>query len=231
MKLSISAGVKNYVGASAKAQRSVDVALKAQTEAVARASVSCLAELREQLLVAGDIKVEDEPELEDVELDEEDSPEMDMDDEDECVESEGEDEYGNPSADDMGVFRNDTFEIRVMSDGNRCRCDVPQSGWEGVVGVTLYGKTAVEMVSVRMQVYLQIAIWLEDNHQEFLRKGPFSQKSALCTQSALLGDNGPLERVLGKNKDGGASALSRYLKNVDLVWPDGALPLRKCFIE
>ena len=39
MKLSISAGVKNYVGASAKAQRSVDVALKAQTEAVARASV------------------------------------------------------------------------------------------------------------------------------------------------------------------------------------------------
>ena len=54
-----------------------------------------------------------------MELDEEDSPEMDMDDEDECVESEGEDEYGNPSADDMGVFRNDTFEIRVMRDGNR----------------------------------------------------------------------------------------------------------------
>ena len=229
MELSISAGVKNYVGASAKAQRSVDVALKTQTEAVARVSVSCLAELREQLLVAGDIKVEDEPELEDVELDEEDSPEMDMDDEDECVESEGEDEYGNPSADDMGVFRNDTFEIRVMSDGNRCRCDVPQSGWEGVVGVTLYGKTAVDTVSVRMQVYLQIAIWLEDNHQEFLRKGPFSLKSALCTQKELLSE--PLKRVLGKNKDGGASALSRYLKNVDLVWPDGALPLRKCFIE
>ena len=96
MELPISAGVKNYVGASAKAQRSVDIALKAQTEAVARASVSCLAELREQLLVAGDIKVEDEPELEDVELDEEDSPEMEMDDEDEYVESEGEDEYGNP---------------------------------------------------------------------------------------------------------------------------------------
>lgn len=229
MELSISAGVKNYVGASAKAQRSVDVALKTQTEAVARASVSCLAELREQLLVAGDIKVEDEPELEDVELDEEDSPEMEMDDEDEYVESEGEDEYGNPLADDMGVFRNDTFEIRVMSDGNRCRCDVPQSGWEGVVGVTLYGKTAVETVSVRMQVYLQIAIWLEDNHQEFLRKGPFSLKRALCTQKELLSE--PLKRVLGKNKDGGASALSRYLKNVDLVWPEGALPLRKCFIE
>ena len=227
MELPISAGVKNYVGASAKAQRSVDVALKTQTEAVARASVSCLAELREQLLVAGDIKVEDEPELEDVELDEEDSPEMEMDDEDEYVESEGEDEYGNPLADDMGVFRNDTFEIRVMSDGNRCRCDVPQSGWEGVVGVTLYGKTAVETVSVRMQVYLEIANWLEDNHQECLQKGPFCLKRALCTQKELLSEQ--LKRVLGKNKDGGASALSRYLKNVDLVWPEVALPLRKCF--
>ena len=227
MKLSISVGVKNDVEVSAKAQSSVDVALKAQTEAVARASVSCLAELREQLLVAGDIKVEDEPELEDVELDEEDCPEMDMDDEDECVESEGEDEYGNPSADDMGVFRGDTFEIRVLRDGDRYWCDVPQSGWEGVAGVTPYGKNVVKTVSVRMQVYLEIANWLEDNHQEFLQKGPFCLKSALCTQKELLSEQ--LKRVLGKNKDGGASALSRYLKNVDLVWPEVALPLRKCF--
>jgi hypothetical protein len=51
----------------------------------------------------------------------------------------------------------------------------------------------------------------------------------MCTQKALLG--GPLEKGLGGNRNGGAPALSRYLKNVDLVWPEGALPLRKCFIE
>ena len=228
MKVSTRVGVTRRIEAGAQVQHSVDVALKTQTEAVARASVSCLAELREQLLVAGDIKVEDEPELEDVELDEEDSPEMEMDDEDEYVESEGEGEYGNPSADDMGVFRRDTFELRVLRDGNKCRCDVPQSGWEGVAGVTPYGKNVVKTVSVRMQVYLEIAIWLENKHNEFLRKGPFCLKSALCTQKELL-LSGPIKRVLGKNKDGGASALSRYLKNVDLVWPEGALPLRKCF--
>lgn len=227
MKVSTRVGVTRHVEASAKAQHSVDAALKTQTEAVARASVSSLAELREQLLVAGDIKVEDEPELEDVELDEEDSPEMEMDDEDEYVESQGEDEYGNPSADDMGVFRKGTFEIRVLRGGEGCRCDAPQSGWEGIVGVTLYGKKVVETVSTRMQVYLEIAIWLEEKHQKFLQKGPFGAKRALCTQKELLSE--PLKRVLGKNKDGGASALSRCLKNVDLVWPEGSLPLRKCF--
>ena len=137
MKVSTRVGVTRRIEAGAQVQHSVDVALKTQTEAVARASVSCLAELREQLLVAGDIKVEDEPELEDVELDEEDSPEMEMDDEDEYVESEGEGEYGNPSADDMGVFRRDTYirdsrlegweqmPVRCPAErvGGRCRRD------------------------------------------------------------------------------------------------------------
>ena len=227
MKPSTSVGAKHRVGAIAKARLSANVA--ALTQAAAVASVSCLAELRDQLLVAGDVKVEDEPELEDVELDEEDGPEMEMSDDDEYVESEEEDEYGNPSSDDMGVFRKDTFEIRVTSDGCECRCDVPQSGWEGIVGVTPYGKKVVETVSVRMQVYLDIAIWLEEKHQKFPQEGPFGARRALCTQKALL--DGLLEKVLGKNKDGGASTLSRYLRNVDLVWPEGALPLRKCFRE
>ena len=221
MTLSTGVGVEHR----AEKRLSADVAALAQTAAVA--SVSCLAELREQLLTAGDIIVEDEPELEDAELDEADGPEMEMDDEDEYAEPEGEGEYGNPSADDAGVFRMDTFEIRVMDDGRKCRCDVPQSGWEGVAGATPYGKKAVETVSVRMQVYLEIAIWLEEKHQEFLKKGPFGHKHAICTQKALLG--GPLEKVLGGNRNGGAPALSRYLKNVDLVWPEGALPLRECF--
>ena len=59
-------------------QVSADVAVMAQ--AVACASAACLAEVRDQLLVAGEIKIEDEPDLEDVESDDDDA-EMDFGDE------------------------------------------------------------------------------------------------------------------------------------------------------
>ena len=206
-------------------QVSADVAVMAQ--AVACASAACLAEVRDQLLVAGEIKIEDEPDLEDVESDDDDA-EMDFGDEDESGEDEDVVEDGQPLADDAPLFRKGAFEIRVTeTDGGLWLCDVPQSGWEGVVGVTGYGKEAVKKVSVRMQVYFHIAEWLEKKHPDFLRKGPSGFKKALCTQKELL--NGPLGKVLGGNRDTGASFLSRCLKNVDLVWPDGALPLRKCF--
>ena len=202
-----------------------DVAMMAQ--AVACASVACLAEVRDQLLVAGEIKIEDEPDLEDVESDDDDA-EMDFGDEDESREDEDVVEDGQSSADDTPLFRKGAFEIRVTEAyGGICQCDVPQSGWEGVVGVTGYGKKVVKKVSVRMQVYFHIAEWLENEHQDFLRKGPAGFKDTLCSQKELL--IGPLEKVLGKTKDGGASSLSRYLRNVDLVWPAGAIPLKKCF--
>ena len=208
-----------HAGAHAAAQLSGDVA--EMVEAVACASAACLAEVRDQLLVEGDIKVEDEPELEDVESDD-DGPEEDLGDGDDDWETEDVAEDGQPSPDDTPLFRKDAFEIQVVeSNDGRCLCDVPQSGWEGVVGETRYGKEAVEKVSVRMQVYFHIAEWLEENHQRFLREGPSGFGCALCTQQHLL--DGPLRDVVDK------TFLSRCLTNVDLVWPSGALPLRKCF--
>ena len=216
---------------SAKVQASIGV--KVLAEAVARASVECLAEMRDQLLVAGEIRIEDEPELEDVEEIDEESAELDMADEDEDREDEESSEDERSSYRDIGLFRDDVFEIRVVeSDDGRFRCDVPQSGWEGVVGVTRYGKKATDTISTRMQVYLHIAMWLEENHQELLKTGPFWLKKPLCSQKNLLA--GPLTSVFRgekKAKDVGAPAFSRYLSNVDLVWRDGAIPLRKCFSE
>ena len=204
---------------------SADVAVVEQ--AVACASVACLAEVRDQLLVAGEITIEDEPELEYAESDYDDA-EMDLGDEDEWQDDEDSVEDGRPSPDDAPLFRKGAFEIQVVaSDDGRCLCEVPQSGWEGVVGVTKYGKEVVKKVSVRMQVYFHIAEWLENEHQDFLRKGPFGFAKALCSRKELLDE--PLKKVLGGTKDGGASSLSRYLRNVDLVWPAGAIPLKKCF--
>ena len=214
-----------HAGAHAAALLSGNVA--AMAEAVACASAACLVEMRDQLIAAGEIKIEDEPELEDIETDDDDA-DMDLGDEDEWRDDEDTVEDGQPSPDDTTLFRKSAFEIRVSeTDGGRYLCDVPQSGGEGVGGVTRYGEEAVKLVSVRMQVYFHIAMWLEENHQKFLQKGPRGFTRALCTQRNLLDE--PLKKVLGAYKDGGASPLSRYLKNVDLVWPDGALPLRKCF--
>ena len=74
VRADISAKVQASIGV--KAQVSIDV--KVQTQAVALASVECLAEMRDQLLVAGEIRIEDEPELEDVEEIDEESAELEM---------------------------------------------------------------------------------------------------------------------------------------------------------
>ena len=218
-------------GYSLKVQRqashriSADVAVMAQT--VACASAACLAEVRDQLLAAGEIRVEGEPEPEDLEPGDDDA-EMEVGDEDDERDAEGVVEDGECSPDDTPLFRKDVFEVQVVraGDGN-CRCEIPQCGWEGVVGVTGYGKMAVETVSARMRAYLRIAKWLEAGHQDFLRAGPSGFKGAFCSQRDLL--DGPLKGVLGGSKDGGASLLSRCLRDVDLVWPEGAIQLRKCF--
>lgn len=233
MTTGVRAGISAKAQASigVKAQVSIDVTVLAQ--AVACASVECLAEMRAQMIAAGEIRLEDEPELEDVEEIDEESAELDMGDEDE-------DRGGDDSSDgewflygDVGLFREGVFEIKVLEpDGGKSRCDVPQSGWEGVVGVSWYGKKVADTISTRMQVYLRIAMWLEKEHQEFLKKGPSWLKKPLCSQKDLL--KGPLKSVFQgekKSKGIGASALSRYLSNVDLVWREGAIPLRKCFSE
>ena len=224
--MAASAQAKARAEAGARVELPVEV--KAVVQAVACASVSCLAEVRAQLLATGAIKVEDEPEQEEDLPEAEDEGEFDSSDEDEeqDVETDGGREMvSDPFA---AVFRRDAFEIKVVRTASGgWQCEVPQSGWEGVVGVSAYGKTVVNAVSNRMQVYLLLAMWLEECRQEFLKSGPFGWSGPIGTRRELLA--GPLTDMLGKAEDGGASSLSRYLENVDLVWPDGALPLKKCF--
>ena len=234
------ARVAKKVEVEAQASAFVNIDVQAKIHAIASASVSCLAEIQAQLLAAGEIKIEDESELEEDLPEQEDEGEFDSSDEDEAwnEEPDGEREMVYDSSSD--VFRRDRFEIRVVKDGGAWRCEVPQSGWEGVRGVTGYGRTVVSAVSTRMQVYLLLAIWLEDHHQGFLQNGPYGLERSLCSQKKLLDENSQLREVLGwtfdrktkkwrKKKDGGKSSLSRYLENVDLVWPEGALPLKECF--
>ena len=224
--MAASAEAKTHVEAEARVELPVEVKVVAQ--AVAGASVSCLAEVRARLLAAGAIKVEDEPDPEEDFPEAEDEGEFDSSDEDAEREVEpdgGREMVSDPFAD---VFRRDAFEIKVVrTAGGGCQCEAPQSGWEGVVGVSTYGKTVVNAVSNRMQVYLLLAMWLEESRQDFLKRGPFGWNEPIGTRKELLA--GPLMDLLGKAEDGGASSLSRYLENVDLVWPDGALPLKSCF--
>ena len=221
--------VRKEVGVNAQAALVVDVNFQTKIHAFACASVSCLAEARAQLLASGDVEIEDEPKLEEDLPMEDDEGEFDSSDEDVSVGEElGEDReiVSNPT---FGIFRRDRFEIKAVKDGDECRCEVPQSGWEGVRGVTEDGERAVSAVSTRMQVYLLIAIWMEEKHQDFLKKGPFGLQLPLCSQRDLLANCSSLKTLIGKTKDGGAASLSRYLKNVDLAWPEGVLPLSKCF--
>lgn len=236
----MSVGVSASARVEEKAQASVSVDVQTKVHAIASASVSCLAETRAQLLAAGEIKIEDEPELEEDLPEEADEGEFDSSDEDEAWDEEPDGEREIVSDPSFGIFRRDIFEIKVVKDGGAWRCEVPQSGWEGVVGVKPFGKKAVYAVSTRMQVYLLLAIWLKDHHQGFLQNGPFGLERPLCSQKKLLDENLQLKEVVGmkfdrktkklcKKEDDGKSSLSRYLNNVDLVWPEGALPLRKCF--
>ena len=218
-----------------KAEVPVDV--KATVQAIASVPVSCLAEVRAQLLASGAIKIEDEPDLEEGLPEEEDEGEFDSSDEDEERSAEPDDERETVDDPFNGIFRRDNFEIRVVKYGDEWRCDVPQSGWEGVVGCSPYGKTVVNVVSTRLQVYQFLAMWLEANHQNFLASGPFGPKEPLLrSQKELL--NARLEDeqfkglqlkdILNRAKGGMESSLSRYLENVDLVWAEGALPLKEC---
>ena len=233
MSVDISVSAQNAVRAEekveAKAQASaaVNVDVKMKVSAIASASVSCLAEIRAQLLAAGEIEIEDEPELEEDLSEEEDEGEFDSSDEDVVWDDEPDEEREFVLDSSSGIFRRDRFEIKVVKSGDEWRCEVPQSGWEGVVGVKPFGKKAVDTMSTRMQVYLLLAIWLEERHQCFLQAGPFGRKEALCSQRELL--RGPLKGVLGKIEKNAATSLSGYLKNVDIAWPEGTLPLRKCF--
>ena len=207
----------------------VDVDIQTKVHAIASASVSCLAETRAQLLATGEIKIEDEPDLEDDLLEEEEEGEFDSSDEDEFRNEDSHEEMKIVSNPYSGVFRRDSFEIKVVEVGGEWRCEIPQSGWEGIVGVKPFGEKAVYTVSTRMQVYLLVAMWIEETHQEFLRKGPFISTLPLCSQKRVLEECKPLWNLIGGTKDGGVSSLSRYLKNVDIVWPEGVLPLNKCF--
>lgn len=239
--MNLSVGIGASVATAVKAEASVkaELSAKVMAQTIASATVSCLAQIRDQLLAAGLIKIEDELEVDEDFPDEENDAEIDLSDEDEMPDWEydgGCETVDDPFAD---LFGRDAFEIKVVKVGDKWHCEVTQSGWEGIVAASAFGMKVVKAVSTRMQVYLFIATWLEENHQRFLERGPFRQEEPLLrSQVELLGElrkDKLLNDCLGKTakggdvKDHGASSLSRYLENVDLVWPGGAIPLKKCF--
>ncbi len=216
-------GTHVEVGVGLKCGLTADLAVLA--EMVASASAVKLDLILGQMLVAGEIRIEDEPMLEEnLGQDDEDALELEYGDED--VPDDTEDAVVDADGTES-PFRDDVFGISVKKgpDG-RWWCDVPLSGWEGVEGVGKYGKKAVGTVSARMQAYSRIAQFLEKDHQDLLANGPFSVRKPICKQSELL-SSGCFKGMGGF----GASSLSRCLHSVDLVWACGSLPLRRLFAE
>ena len=222
----MSVGASVTLGAKASARQSIDV--KTEVGLVAEASLTCLTALRERLLASQDIVLEDDSMLEDADdSDDADDCEFDLGDEDVPEE---EDEVLGVSDQEVGPgwMRDEGFVLRVTPDPDakgQWLVDVPQCGWEGLVGQTRRGKAYVEAVSTRQLVYLRLAAWLEECHQEdVLKKGPFAPVNPLMRQKDLLKD-------VFVEGDVTAPNLSRYLKNVDLSWPQGSIPLRKLFAD
>ena len=222
------AAVKHELNENVSVKHELTADLAVLSEAVAFASVSNLVVILNQMIVAGEVRIEDEPELEDI---------QDLDEE--CSELEYGDEDADDGAEDLhegypakSPFREDVFEIRVRKVDGEWLCDIPQSGWEGAVGVGRYGTKAFTTVSSRMQAYFCIAQMLERDCQELLSKGPRAVKGPICSQRELI-EKGCFSGIksFSKSKDGGASSLSRYLRSVDLAWDCGSLPLRKLFAE
>lgn len=225
MCVSMSVGTSAALKVKVSARQNID--LKTEIGLVAEASLTCLAALRERLLAAQDISLEDDPMLEDKDNDDADECEFDLGDEDV---PEDEDEVVGVSDQEAGPgwMRDEGFALRVTPDPDakgQWLVDVPQCGWEGHVGLTWRGKEFVGAVSTRQLVYLRLAAWLEECHQkDVLQKGPFAPVKPLMGQGDLL------KKVFDKG-DVTASNLSRYLKNVDLSWPQGSIPVRKLFAD
>lgn len=221
----MSVGASVTLGAKASARQSIDV--KTEVGLVAEASLTCLTALRERLLASQDIVLEDDPMLEDADdSDDADDCEFDLGDEDVPEEK---DEVVGVSDQEIGPgwTRDEGFALRVTPDPDskgQWLVDVPQCGWEGLVGQTRRGKACVDAVSTRQLVYLRLAAWLGECHQDLLENGP----SALV--KPLKGQRDLLKEVFDKG-DVTAPNLSRYLKNVDLSWPQGSIPLRRLFAD
>lgn len=222
----MSVGASVTLGAKASARQSIDV--KTEIGLIAEASLACLATLRERLLASRDIMPEDDPMLDDSDdSDDADDCEFDLGDED--VPEEEDEAVGISNLEiDPGWTHDEGFVLRVTPDPDakgQWLVDVPQCGWEGLVGQTRRGKACVHAVSMRQLVYLRLAAWLAERHQEdVLKKGPFAPVNPLMRQKDLLKD-------VFVEGDVTAPNLSRYLKNVDLSWPQGSIPLRKLFAD
>lgn len=220
--------VRTNVSLRAKISARQSIDQKTEIGLVAEASLTCLTALRERLLASQDIVLEDDLMLEDADdSDDADDCEFDLGDEDVPEE---EDEAVGVSDQEIGPgwTRDEGFALRVTPDPDskgQWLVDVPQCGWEGLVGQTRRGKACVDAVSTRQLVYLRLAAWLEERHQEdVLKKGP----SALV--KPLMGQRDLLKEVFDKG-DVTAPNLSRYLKNVNLSWPQGSIPLRRLFAD
>lgn len=224
------------LAAGISARQNLD--LKVELGVVAGASLACLTAIRECLLASQDVALEDDPTLEDGGTDDTDDCELDLGDEDVL---DWEDEQVGISDQEIGPgwTRDAGFALRVTRgpDG-RWQVSVPLCGWEGLVGLTRRGWGHVDAVSARQLVYLRLAAWLEQKRQDVLACGPSGGAGPIMKQKDLLGERldgqalfHGVETITGKSPSTAVANLSRYLRNVDLSWPQGSMPLRKLFAD
>lgn len=205
--------------AGARAGARGEAAARVTAASVQSVSATTLSELLAFLEKRGDVRFEDCPAFDgsglDPELKEDDLAELDPGDPDARDFDESDDEW---LIEDAVKFR-----ILVRKQSGCWRCDVDQSGWEGVIGETPFGKRVVHAVTKRTEAYCAVAAWLEKDFAGQLAKGPFAF-SRFLAQGCL-----PSQAEFCAPRKIRQSAFSRYLKNAVLSWREGSIPLRALF--
>lgn len=220
--------------AQVQVKHALSLDLKVIRALLAEVSFDCLLSVRNQLILSGDVVLEDDLGLEaDQVLEDEFESEIDLGDEDEPAEA---DETDASFIADNAVSwtHNAVYSLIVEEEANgNYRVDAPPCGWEGLKGCKPKGQQCIAAVSARQLFYARLAAWLEAKYQLLLKAGPFSGSKIKKAQNELLTeklDGHPLikgiETLSGK---AATENLSRYLKHIDLSWPQGAFPLRELF--
>ena len=125
-------------------------------------------------------------------------------------------------------FAEDDFEIRVLKNGDKFECKVPE-GLESVLYRPKQKRLDTESIAKRYQIYHAIARMLNEKHTQKL-----GHPNELCR---YFHDNGLSQKEFAKDFLGDmelksrTQALSKALKHGFLVWDNSAFPLRGLFQE
>ncbi len=136
---------------------------------------------------------------------------------------------GDPSDNDPYFPSDDFYRLPVVNglDGI-ARCLPPSNGWVGATGLTHSGRDALQHVSTRMAVLGMVAAWLTRHPRvrNRLQNGP---EGFLAGWKPLPQDDF-LKQCDWPGKSGKAGikekgTFSKFIRNANLSWPQGSIPL------